>query len=111
MSPLFLLFMDIAGLRPGEPGFFKVNVRPQLGDLPALELTLHTGLGPIAFQSQPEGEGHKVWLTLPADMEGELRLPSDAPTELRRLGVIRSLGLSRYRLPSGETVAFDVPGA
>jgi hypothetical protein len=111
VSPLFMLFMDIAGLRPGEPGFRKVNVRPQLADLPALELTLHTGLGPIAFQSQPEGGGHKVWLTLPADCEGELRLPSDTPTELRRLGVIRSLGLSRYALPSGETVVFDVPGA
>jgi hypothetical protein len=111
VSPLFMLFMDMAGIRPGEPGFRKVNVRPQLGDLPALELTLHTGLGPIAFQSQPEGGGHKVWLTLPADMEGELRLPSEASTELRRLGVIRSLGLSRYALPSGETVVFDVPGA
>jgi hypothetical protein len=44
-------------------------------------------------------------------MEGELRLPSEAPTELRRLGVIRSLGLSRYALPSGETVTFEVPGA
>jgi alpha-L-rhamnosidase len=111
VSPLFMLFMDIAGLRPGEPGFRKVNVRPQLGDLPALELTLPTGLGPIVFRSQPEGQGHKVYLTLPADMEGELRLPSEAPTELRRLGVIRSLGLSRYALPSGETVTFDVPGA
>jgi hypothetical protein len=111
VSPLFMLFMDIAGLRPAAPGYQKVNVRPQLGDLPALELTLHTGLGPIAFQSEPEGEGHKVWLTLPADMEGELRLPSEAPTELRRLGVIRSLGLSRYALPSGETVTFEAPGA
>ncbi len=111
VSPLFLLFMDIAGIRPGEPGFRKVIVRPQLGDLPALELTLHTGLGPIGFQSQPEGAGHRVWLTLPPDCQGELRLPLDAPTELKRLGVIRSLGLSRYALPSGETVVFDVPGA
>ncbi len=110
VSPLFLLFMDIAGIRPREAGFRRVVVRPQLGDLPALELTLHTGLGPIGFQSQPEGEGHRVWLTLPADCEGELRLPSEAPTELKRLGVIRSLGLSRYALPSGETVVFDVPG-
>ena len=103
--------MDIAGIRPGEPGFRKVIVRPQLGDLPALELTLHTGLGPIGFQSKPEGAGHRVRLTLPPDCQGELRLPSDAPTELKRLGVIRSLGLSRYALPSGETVVFDVPGA
>jgi hypothetical protein len=111
VSPLFLLVMDIAGIRPGEPGFRRVVVRPQLGDLPAVELTVHTGLGPIAFQSQPEGEGHKVYLTLPADCEAELRLPSDFPTEMRRLGVIRSLGLSRYALPTGETVSFDVPGA
>jgi hypothetical protein len=111
VSPLFLLVMDIAGIRPGEPGFRKVLVRPQLGDLPAVELTVHTGLGPIGFQSQPEGEGHKVFLTLPADCEAELRLPSDFPTEMRRLWVIRSLGLSRYALPTGETVSFDVPGS
>ena len=111
VSPLFLLVMDIAGIRPGEPGFRKVIVRPQLGDLPAVELTVQTGLGPIGFQSQPEGGGHRVWLTLPADCEGELRLPSGAPTGLKRLGVIRSLGLSRYALPSGETVIIDIPGA
>jgi hypothetical protein len=110
VSPLFLLAMDVAGIRPGSPGFRKAIVRPQLGDLPAVELTVQTGLGPISFQSQPEGEGHRVWLTLPPDCEGELRLPSDAPTELRRLGVIRSLGLSRYALPSGEVVSFMVPG-
>lgn len=109
VSPLFLLYMDIAGIRPAAPGFLKVNVRPQLGDLPATELTLHTGLGPIAFQSQLEEDGHTVHLTLPADCEAELRLPSDVPTELRRLGVIRSLGLSRYTLPTGETVVFKVP--
>ena len=28
VSPLFLLVMDIAGIRPGEPGFRKVIVRP-----------------------------------------------------------------------------------
>ena len=111
VAPLFLLFMDIAGIRPGEAGFRKVIVRPQLGDLPAVELTVHTGVGPIGFQSQPEGDGHKVWLTLPSDCEAELRLPIDAPTEMTRLGVIRSLGLARYALPSGETVSFAVPSA
>jgi hypothetical protein len=111
VSPLFLLVMDIAGIRPGEPGFRKVVVRPQLGDMPAVELTVHTGLGPIGFRSQPEVEGHRVWITLPADCEGELRLPSGTPTDLRRLGVIRSLGLSRHALPSGETVVVDLPGA
>jgi hypothetical protein len=111
VSPLFLLVMDIAGIRPGEPGFRKVVVRPQLGDMPAVELTVQTGLGPVGFQSQPEGGGHRVWITLPADCEGELRLPSGTPTDLRRLGVIRSLGLSRHALPSGETVVVDLPGA
>ena len=110
VSPLFLFFMDIAGIRPREPGFTGAIVRPQLGDLPALELTAHTPLGPIGFASRPEGAGHRVRLTLPPEMEGELRLPLDTPTELRRLGVIRSLGLSRHALPSGEPVVFDVPG-
>ena len=96
---------------PGRRASARCIVRPQLGDLPAVELTVQTGLGPIGFRSQPEGDVHRVWLTLPADCEGELRLPTGAPTELKRLGAIRSLGLSRYAVPSGETVAFDVPGA
>jgi alpha-L-rhamnosidase len=109
VSPLFILVMDIAGIRPGSPGFGRVVVRPQLGDLAAIELTAYTPPGPVGFRSQPEAEGHRVSITLPGDCEGELRLPAEASCDLRRRGGIRSLGLARYVLPAGETTSVLVP--
>jgi hypothetical protein len=109
VSPLFILVMDIAGIRPIAPGFERVAVRPQLGDLPALELTAHTVRGPIVFRAEPEGRGHRAWLTLPAGVPGELLLPEGAPAAVTPVGFDRALGLARYALPPGETTVFDVP--
>jgi len=75
VGPLFVLYMEIAGIRPALPGFEKAEVRPQLGDLAGLELTAHTPRGPIVFRAEAQEEGHRVWVTLPADCPGELVLP------------------------------------
>jgi hypothetical protein len=39
VAPVFVLFMDIAGIRPMEPGFARCAVRPRLADLGGLDLT------------------------------------------------------------------------
>jgi alpha-L-rhamnosidase len=109
VAPLFVLVMDVAGIRPGRPGFERIVVRPQLGDLGALDLVAYTPPGPVGFQSRPEDEGHRVSITLPADCEGELRLPAEAPCDLARRGLVRSLGLARYALPAGEMTTLLVP--
>jgi hypothetical protein len=76
VGPLFVLYMDVAGIRPAAPGFGRVSVRPQLGDLPSLELTCHTVRGPIAFAARRQEGGHAVTVTLPEGTPGELLLPS-----------------------------------
>ena len=111
VGPLFVLYMDIAGIRPGAPGFEKAEIRPQLGDLAGLELTAHTPKGPIVFRAEAQEEGHRAWVTLPPDCPGELVLPV---TEGRGVAVTdadRALGLERFALPAGETTEFDVPAA
>jgi alpha-L-rhamnosidase len=110
VGPLFVLIMDLAGIRPAAPGFERVVVRPQLGDLPEVELTCHTPRGPIAFHAEPQEEGHHVRITLPAECPGELRLPA------RGRGVVltpedEALGLERFALPAGQTTEFDTPAA
>ena len=92
--PIYSLFMDIAGLRPAEPGFARVVVRPQFGDLGALELTAHTVRGPIAFAAQATAAGHRVSVTLPKDTPGDLLLPS---------------GLRAWRLLPARPVRIEVP--
>ncbi len=58
VAPIYVLFMDVAGIRPAAPGFTRCEIRPQLGDLERLRLTAHTVRGPIEFEairSEPFG--------------------------------------------------------
>jgi len=109
VGPLFVLFMDLAGIRPAAPGFERVVVRPQLGDLPEVELTCHTPRGPIAFQAEPQEEGHHVRITLPAGCPGELRLPVRTGRGVVLTPEDEALGLERFALPPGQTTEFDTP--
>jgi hypothetical protein len=111
VGPLFVLYMDVAGIRPAAPGFEKVEVRPQLGDLAGLELVAHTPRGPIVFRAEAQEEGHRASVTLPEGCPGELVLPV---TEGRGVAVSdadRALGLERFALPAGQMTEFDVPAA
>lgn len=110
IGPLFVLFMDVAGIRPAAPGFERVVVRPQLGDLPSLELVCHTPRGPIAFHAEAQEEGHHVRLTLPADCPGELLLPARTGQGVVLTPEDEALGLERFALPAGQTTEFDTPG-
>jgi len=111
VAPLFVLFMDLAGIRPAAPGFEKVVVRPQLGSLPAVELTCHTPRGPIVFRAEPQEEGHHVWVTLPADCPGELLLPASTGRGVVLTAEDAALGLERFALPAGQTTEFDTPAS
>ena len=108
--PLYSLFMDIAGIRPAAPGFARVAVRPQLGDLESLELTAHTVRGPIAFAAQSVGAAHQITLTLPADIPGELLLPSGVRVPFQALFPDPALRVQRFALPPGKST-FSIPRA
>jgi hypothetical protein len=111
VGPLFVLYMEIAGIKPARPGFEKVEVRPQLGDLASLELTAHTPRGPIVFRAEAQEEGHHAWVTLPADCPGELVLPVTEGKGVAVTAADRALGLERFALPAGQATEFDVPAS
>src|SRR5215831_7066602 len=106
VTPLNILFMDIAGIRPLSPGFARCQIRPQLGDLGALELTAYTPQGPIHFEAEPERTGHRLSLRLPIGCEGELVLPAAVPCPLPVLDRNVTRGVKRYRLQSGAMNIF-----
>ena len=109
VGPLTLLYRDVAGIRPAAPGFAKAEIRPQLGDLKELELVCHTPRGPITFRAEEQEEGHRAFVTLPADCPGELVLPLTEGRGVALTDADRALGLERFALPKGETTEFDVP--
>jgi hypothetical protein len=109
VSPLYEMFMDVAGIRPAKPGFEKCVVRPQLGDLPSVNLTANTVRGPIHFAAEQQDAGHKVTVTVPKGMSAELLVPQGAQPPLKKLSPDHPLGLQRYRLVAGKPNTFDLP--
>ena len=97
------------GIRPAAPGFAKLELRPQLGDLEELELVCHTPRGPVTFRAKAQEEGHRAWVTLPPECPGELVLPVTEGRGVALTASDRALGLERFALPAGETTEFDVP--
>ncbi len=82
VAPLYIAYMDLAGIRPTEPGFARCRIRPQLGDLPDLKLTVHTVRGDIAFEARAEGGGHRIRVALPKGCDAEIVRPDGATRTL-----------------------------
>ncbi len=108
VSPVFVLFSDIAGIRPTAPGFARCQIRPQLADLGDLDLTYYTVLGPLRFSARRRTEGHRVEVSVPAGCQAELLLPdgeAEKPPEPRAGHPLR---LKRFRLEPGKPSVFDL---
>jgi hypothetical protein len=85
LAPIFVLFMDLAGIRATAPGFARCQIRPQLGDLEQLSLTAHTVRGPIQFEARAARNGHEVRVSLPDGCAGEVLVRPDSSTSKREL--------------------------
>jgi hypothetical protein len=108
--PLYVLFQDIAGIRPLTPGFEQIAIRPQLADLPDLDLTAHTPRGPIQFTARAlDGGGHRVLITIPEGCQAELLVPATCQPKLEALSPDHPLGLKRFRLVAGRLNTLEVP--
>jgi alpha-L-rhamnosidase len=79
VSPLFVTYMNIAGIQPLTPGFKKIQIRPQLGDIGQLSLTYHTVLGPILFRSRGKIGNRIINIKLPDGCQAELVLSDKEP--------------------------------
>ncbi|MFN4147525.1 MAG: alpha-L-rhamnosidase N-terminal domain-containing protein [Runella sp.] len=101
VAPLFVTYMNLAGIEPLAPAFKKVQIRPQLGDLERLSLVNHTLQGPIHFEASGPLGNRKLRIVLPQGCEGELVVPADEALPLPTLGA-PSNGLRRYRLATGK---------
>jgi hypothetical protein len=101
LAPIYVLYQDIVGLRPLAPGFSRLQLRPQLGDLPDLEVVAHTPHGPVEFRARREGNVHRAEVRLPRECEAELLLPAGVESPFPSLAPGNLPGVRRYRLPPG----------
>lgn len=73
--PLIVLYLDLAGIQPIEPGFARYRVRPALADLPPLDLRYRMPGGELRFTVRTEADGTRMLdLRLPQTGSGTLEL-------------------------------------
>jgi hypothetical protein len=100
--------MGLAGIRPLEPGFRRVELRPQPADLSQLELVARTVRGPLVFRSLGNRGNRELTLELPKGCEGEVVLPERETVDLVPLKEKAPLGLKRWGLPAGAAVTLKL---
>ena len=102
LAPVFVVHQELVGLRPLAPGFARLQLRPQLGDLPDLETVSYTPRGPIEFKAHRDGAVHRISVKLPANCEAELLLPQGVGVPFPCLDCAIPPNIPhRYRLPAG----------
>lgn len=100
--PAYLAFHGLMGLRPLEPGFRRLELRPQLADLESLDLTAHTVRGPVRLRARGKPGARELTLGVPGDCAAELVLRREEDVTLEQLGGPAPEGHARYRLPTGR---------
>ncbi len=106
--PLYSLYMDVAGIRPVEPGFRRLEIRPQLGDLRELRLVARTVRGPLGFVATGDPASRRIRVSVPDGAEGVLLFPPSAQVSLAPLEQHHPLGLLQYQLLPGKEIDFEV---
>lgn len=70
------------GIMPAEPGFAKVIIKPQLGNLTYSKITVPTIRGQIIAEFRDTGKLLEYIITIPANMEGDIVISGMNPVRL-----------------------------
>ncbi|MGA0556106.1 alpha-L-rhamnosidase C-terminal domain-containing protein [Larkinella sp. VNQ87] len=71
-APAYHFFSTIAGVRPAEPGFKTLSMRPLFGELNQIEGTYPHPAGELTFRLEQQGQKLTGSVTLPAGVSGTL---------------------------------------
>jgi alpha-L-rhamnosidase len=106
--PLYITFHGLMGLKPLEPGFKRYELQPQLADLPDLDVTAFTVIGPIGLRSSGTKGQRELVLQLPPAGQGELILPRGEAVDLPAASTPAPSGHQRFKLPPGGQVTLHL---
>jgi len=86
-APANIIARKLMGIEPLEPGYRKIRIRPQPGDLEWAEIRTPTIAGTVqcSWRHGPAGR-FELDLTIPANTAGEVWLPSSTPKDLLESG-------------------------
>ncbi|MHB1456844.1 MAG: alpha-L-rhamnosidase N-terminal domain-containing protein [Armatimonadota bacterium] len=95
--PVFVTMMGLAGIKPTAPGFTECEIKPQLGDLPDLEVIVYTVSGDIKFNADKISLGYNIAVSIPDGVKAKIVVPEGYSLSIN----------TGCELPAGET-QFDM---
>ena len=104
-SPAFVIAWYLFGIRPLEPGFTRVAIKPQVGALASGRYVLPTVLGPISVSFGQTKRAFDLHVSLPAGAAGEVAVPLP-----RRIAAAAAKGVVAPLQVDGAPVAASVDG-
>ncbi|MGA1237178.1 MAG: alpha-L-rhamnosidase N-terminal domain-containing protein [Limisphaerales bacterium] len=104
VAPIYIAIQGLAGIWPLEPGFRRIEIRPQLAQLEKLDLTVQTRQGPIRFLAEGPQSKRNLTLQLPQRSEAEILLHEKEQVILEPAPREAPKGLRRYIIPGGLAV-------
>jgi hypothetical protein len=109
-APANIIARKLMGIEPLEPGFRKVRVRPQPGNLQWAMITVPTIRGTIDIEYRVSSSGGlQVNLAIPANMVAEVHLPAAYPSQVyeREIPVVKAAGVKFLKTEMNRCV-FEV---
>jgi alpha-L-rhamnosidase len=76
------LYEHVAGIRAAEPGYARVVIAPEPGDLAWARATYRSVRGPITSAWRQDGERFRLEVELPPNVTGSVVLPGGGATEI-----------------------------
>jgi len=108
VAPLYITHHGLMGLRPLEPGFARYELRPQLADLPDLDVVAHTRIGPIRLTATGQAGARELELQTPGTGRAELLLDAREVVALTPAAGVAPAGWRRYQLGAGRKVTLQL---
>ncbi len=74
-APANVIPMELLGIKPLEPGFSRVSIKPQIGKLKWVDALVPTIRGGIRIRVENKKKRYRLRLILPANMRAKVYLP------------------------------------
>jgi alpha-L-rhamnosidase len=99
----------LMGIEPLNPGFGRIQMRPQLGSLQFASVTVPTIRGSVKLDVQQDAKTWRAFVTIPANTLAEFHFPTNHPDRITESGASteKSKWLKFLRTENGASV-FEV---
>jgi hypothetical protein len=106
-APANIIPRQLMGVTPLEPGFSKIQIKPQIGDLEFASLTMPTVRGPVSVSVEQDETYNRYVIEIPANTTVAVHIPAHAVSG----NTVNVDGVDQQGVLDGDFVVFDEIGS